>query len=304
MNFTRITAGLLAAALMAAGSVPAGAGTPVSRQMTCPIGGAAFTFNTTASHSTWGSRPDGKPYGSWEFPLAIPECPDNGLVLYKDYEPAEIERLTPLVASEGYRAIRDEATYYRAYWLMREMGLEAEAYLWALLQASWQADADPERKKKYQQELIERSAMIPPAASDLNWVGMEARAVNALRELGRFDDARSRLDMMPLATLDVPAPATGESGAAAHAAGQKRAWFEFLTDLRTAITRGDASSEPLDLIPRREALNRCLEGAGLDAAGQAFCTSEAAAVTELRTRRDAAARELDALQRSREASGR
>jgi hypothetical protein len=71
--------------------------------MTCPIGGKAFTFNTTSSHSSWGARPDGKPYGSWAFPLALPECPDNGLVLFKDYTPEEVAKLEPIVASEAYQ---------------------------------------------------------------------------------------------------------------------------------------------------------------------------------------------------------
>src|SRR5687768_13394200 len=135
---------VFAAALAAAPLLPAGAGMPVTRDMTCPIGGAAFKFTTTASHTTFGTRPDGKPFGSWTFPLALPECPDNGLVLYKDYTPEEVARLEPLVASEAYQALRKEDTpYYRAYWLMRAMELVPERYLWALLQAGWEAEAKP-----------------------------------------------------------------------------------------------------------------------------------------------------------------
>ncbi len=96
----------LAAALAAAG--PASAGKPVTETMTCPIGGGSFTFTTAASYSTYGERPDGRPFGSWTFPLALPECPDNGLVLYKEYTAEEVAKLEPLVASEAYQALRKD----------------------------------------------------------------------------------------------------------------------------------------------------------------------------------------------------
>src|SRR5215213_996323 len=126
---------LILAAAVAVSCLPpasASAGSPVTDRMTCPIGGGSFDFTTTASYSTSGERPDGKPYGSSNFPLAIPECPDNGLVLYKDYTPEEVAKLEPLVASEAYQALRkDDTPYYRAYWLMKQMGLGPERYLWA-----------------------------------------------------------------------------------------------------------------------------------------------------------------------------
>lgn len=70
MRYAFILVSIVAAA---AAALPAAAGIPVRQRMTCPIGGEAFTYNTTASYTTFGSRPDGKPYGSWIFPLALPE---------------------------------------------------------------------------------------------------------------------------------------------------------------------------------------------------------------------------------------
>jgi hypothetical protein len=297
---------VLAAALAAAPLFAALAGTPVTERKTCPIGGAEFDFATTASYSTWGTRPDGKPYGSWTFPLALPECPDNGLVLYKEYDEAEIAKLEPLVASEAYQALRREDTsYYRAYWLMREMGLSPEQYLWALLQASWQADDKPELRARYQAELIEGSAQVEPKPDDLNWIGMEARAVNALRELGRFDEALARLDTVPTASIDVPIPAGPADSAPVREAKQRRAWLEYFKDLRAVIVRRDAASEPFDLIPRRVALGRCLDDAAtLGEQPRAFCEQEKVAVDEMRAAREKLARETEALRQSREASGR
>jgi hypothetical protein len=293
----------LPAALLAALALPtaaATAGTPVVRKMTCPIGGKAFDFATTGSYSTAGARPDGKPYGSWTFPLALPECPDNGLVLYKEYEPAEVEKLAPLVASDAYQALRREDTpYYRAYWLMREMGLGPESYLWALLQASWEADSKPALKARYQAELAEASAKVAADPASLNWLGMEGRAINALRELGRFDEAQARLARLPAAGL---APVAGE---AADQARARKAWGDFLAGQRKAIARKDASSEPLDLIPRREALSRCLAAAA--PAGEhdrAFCTAEDKAVEALRAARAKLDADAKAVAESRDKGGR
>lgn len=295
---------ILAAALAAAPVFAASAGMPVTESKTCPIGGAAFDFTTTASYSTYGTRPDGKPYGSWTFPLALPECPDNGLVMYKEYDAAEIEKLTPLVASEAYQALRrEDTTYYRAYWLMREMGLGPEQYLWALLQASWQVDDKPALRARYQSELVEGSARAEARPDDLNWIGMEARAVNALRELGRFDEALARLDKMPLASLDVAVPAGDANDAAATQAKQRRAWHGFLTELRALIARQDSASEPLDIIPRRISIGRCLEPTPGEH-DRAFCEKEKVAVDKMRESRDRQAREAEALRQSREASGR
>ncbi|HEX6376611.1 MAG TPA: hypothetical protein VFZ91_12930 [Allosphingosinicella sp.] len=283
------------------------AGMPVTETLTCPIGGGSFAFTTTASYSTYGERPDGKPFGSWTFPLALPECPDNGLVLYKDYTPEEVAKLEPLIASEAYQALRKEDTpYYRAYWLMKEMGLGPERYLWALLQASWEADAKPELRKRYLAELADASAAVPPRPGDLNWIGMEGRAVNALRELGRFDEALARLDRVPVAGLDVEMPAG--SGAPEEAIAQARArrgWHSFFTAIKSAIERRDSSIEPLDMLPRSVALGRCLDEAdSLGEAGRAFCERESAGVEEMRVAREKLAREMEALRQSRETSGR
>jgi hypothetical protein len=273
--------------------------------MTCPLGGAAFTYAPPAPRTATGERPDGMPYGRGITPL--PECPDNGLVLYKDYEGEEVTKLEPLVASEGYQALRKEDTqYYRAYWLMREMGEAPGRYLWALLQASWEAQDRPELRQRYLAELAEASAKVPAKPSDLNWVGMEGRAINALRELGRFDEAAARLAKVPLKSLDVTMP-TGEAATpeAIAKVRQRRGWLAFFRALEPVIARKDASLEPLELLPRSVAFGRCADQAdALDAPGKAFCEKEAAAVEAFRTERDRLAKETDALRRSREASGR
>jgi hypothetical protein len=299
---------VLAAAVAAFAGPAAGApAVPAPRTMTCPIGGADFQFQPPAPPAVAGERPDGRPYGNVKFPAALPECPDNGLVLYKDYDSGEIARLEPLLASEAYQALRKEDTqYYRAYWLMREMGVASERYLWALLQASWEAEGKTELRKRYLAELVEASAKVPPRPADLTWIGMEGRAINALRELGRFDEALARLEKVPLASLAAPPPtAAAATPEAVAQARSRRGWQHFFPAIRAAIERRDSGIEPIDLLPRSVAYGRCLDEAGkLDETGRAFCEKEKAGIAEWQAARDKQAKELEALRQSREASGR
>ena len=298
-----ILAAFLAAAPLA---VPAAAA-PAPQTMTCPIGGGSFTFTPGEPGAVIGTRPDGKPYGASAFPFPLPECPGNGLVLYKQYTPEEVAKLEPIVASDAYQALRtSDTSYYRAYRLMKDMGLGPEDYLWVLLQASWQADGKPELKTRYLTELVEGSAAAEPRPDDLNWIGMEARSANALRELGRFDEALARLDRIPTGPLDVRVPLGQATDPAVREAKSRRAWLDYMKELRAVIALKDRSPEPFDLIPRAVALDRCLkvESAKLSAGDGAFCQRESAAVQALRTKRDQAAREAEALRQSRETSGR
>ncbi|HZG10354.1 MAG TPA: hypothetical protein VEZ70_15395 [Allosphingosinicella sp.] len=283
---------------------PASAATPVSRQMTCPVGGAPFTFTTVDSPSTWGARPDGKPYGSSVFPLALPECPDNGLVLFKDYEPAEVTKLEPIIASDAYQALRGEVPYYRAWWLMKELGAAPDSALYVLLQASWQAPSGSEQRARYLAAFAEESAKRPARPKDLNWIGMEGRAGNALRELGRFDEASARLAKVPLASLDVAAPAAEDRGAKANDARVRRGWREYFRDLDAAIARKDATLEPFDMLPRREWVGRCVANKGLSPAQATFCAENEAVVAQARAGIAAQEAELKRLAEQREKSGR
>jgi hypothetical protein len=300
----------LIAAAAFAGAAALGApaaGQGIAKQtMTCPIGGASFDYVVPVGAPPLGERPDGKPYGT-AAPNPLPECPGNGLVLYKDYTPEEVAKLEPLIASDAYQAMRKGDTqYYRAYWLMKEMGVPAQLQLFALLEAGWEADAKPQLRARYLAEFAEASAKVERRTDDVRWIGMEARAVNALRELGRFDEAKARLDNIPVKTLDVPVPEGAATDKKVGQARVRRAWFTFLTGLGGAIARKDASLEPFDLLPRSLALARCLDtpAAKLAAVESAFCEKEKTDVDALRAARLRAEQEMKALTRSREESGR
>jgi len=290
----RVIASLALASAVVLGA-PAAAQTPPPVPMKCPIGGADFMFQPTASSTVRGTRGDGRPYGTGTYPLALPECPDNGLVLYKDYGADEIAKLEPIVASEDYQGLRLlDTQYYRAYRLMKAMGLPPERHLWALLQASWEADGKPLLRARYLSELAEESAKAPARPDDINWIGMEGRAVNALRELGRFDEAKARLEAVPLEVLRGGA---GTAAAAGNEAKAKRAWLDFFETQRALIARSDESPEPLELMPRRDALALCNAGKNLEAHQQAWCEASKSESTAEKAQREA--EELETIRKSR-----
>lgn len=256
------------------------AGTPYTQQMTCPIGGETFAFATTASYSTYGSRPDGKPYGSWHFPLDLPECPSNRLIVYKEqFSPAELERLGELIARPDYRALAGEAQYYRLYWLLREMGEPPLDVLWALVRAGWQAET-AERRNRYLEEFAAGMAAIAGDPSNVAEFAMRGRWINALRELGRFTDASAllaRTSMHPLRQ------AVGDP----QQAEQHEGLLGYYDLLRRLIDRRDARAEPLDAIPPQVAVEHCLlEAASLHEADRAFCASRSEEVERARRIRD------------------
>ena len=259
------------------------AGTPYPIKMTCPVGGERFTHVATGSYSTWGARPDGKPYGSWTFPSPLPQCPKNGLVLFKEFTAPEVAKLRPLIASPEYRAmVQRDTPYYRASWLARTVA-PAEA-TWLLLQAAWEADDKIELRRRYLAEFAEAAAAQPRAADDeMAWLVLQARAVNARRELGQFEEAKKQLEALSSALAHRPAAKTEDGEEDAE---RREGLASYLKDLETLVARRDASAEPLDVIPRREAAGKCLaleeSGAPADPlCGSAAIQAEIAEIREL-----------------------
>jgi hypothetical protein len=264
---------LLALALIASAwaSSPAVAGMPMSQKVTCPVGGKSFTYTTTGSYSTWGARPDGKPYGSWNFPMALPKCPGNGLVIFDEFTKEEVKRLEALVGSAEYRAMKDvETNYFLAAWLAEKLGRNPTDVAWILVQASWEADGRPEMKARYQNLYVERIRGLPKSNDPTTWLAMQARAVNGLRELKRFDEAKALLATLDLTPLDVPVPEKKEGAATPSGLGKqvlnydeireaksKRAFLNHFKVLGELIQAKEASAEPLRMVPPAEAANLC-----------------------------------------------
>jgi hypothetical protein len=184
------------------------------------------------------------------------------------------------------------------------MGVAAGPRLIVLQRAIWAADAKPELRARYLTEFAAETAKLPRKPEDVNWIGMEGRAVNALREIGRFDEASARLAKLPLSALAVTEPKITDRTPAADQARARRNWLSYLNGLKAVIARRDASAEPFDMLPRREWTGRCIDGKNLSEAQQAYCTGQAAAVEEARAAKQKADAELKALSGNREKSGR
>jgi hypothetical protein len=221
---------------------------PVEESVTCPIGGEQFTYVTTASYSTFGARPDGKPFGSWRFPLDMPICPSNGLVLYREFTAEELAKLTPAIATDAYRGLAAETQYYRAAWLEEQLAPGTEIVAGLLLQASWESDEQPTRKARYQREMIAAEAEVRHGSETQQWF-WRARIINAWRELGEFDKASALLTALDLASLRPSTPPAAEQDGKLNERG-KAYYLKFFTRLKAVIARRDMSAEPADMMAR------------------------------------------------------
>jgi hypothetical protein len=241
---------IFALALCAAAST-AHATTPFVREIECPIGGERFSFTDTASSSSFGSRPDGKPYSNWDYPL--PVCPGNGLVLYRDFTADELARLRELLLAPQFAETSALGqAYYTASFLERSLSPESAQATWLLLQASWRVDHEPALKTRFQQEFVAAAEAAPFDPANEQSVALRLRMANALRELGRFDDAEAAFASLPSSLEDAPG------------------YPAYVALLRRVNARRDQSAEPLDAIPPIVAASLCLahEGeAGWDPAG-------------------------------------
>lgn len=217
---------------------------------TCPVGGEKFDAPALMHYSTFGALADGQPIGSIAFPQLLPECPGNGLVIYDAFTSETVARLGPLVASEAYKALRArETSYYRAAWLARALGNAPQA-AWLLLPATWQAkNAEPggEAAQRYNREFVALVRTLPADAKDLESVALRARAANALRELGRFDEAEQ------LRASIVIDPAAG----GADGARNREGWAGFVKTIAAPIARRDGARDPIDIAGDRGAY-RCV----------------------------------------------
>jgi len=266
---------LLAAALLMTLPVVAAAGTPTQVKVKCPLGGQEFSHTTTASYSTFGSRPDGKPYANWLLPLMLPICPVNGLVVYRDFSEAEVARLADLIATPAYRELRNtETAYFRAAWLERTLAPGAESVAWLLLQASWEADGAPDQRARYLRDFATTAAALK-VEPGLPTIGLQLRIANAWREVGEFDRARGIVQGL---SFDAPADTR-------DARADLKGTRDYADRLLKVIDRRDSGSEPLDLLPPQIAAQICAD----DEAGRVklagFCEASPMAVEVAKVRR-------------------
>jgi len=195
-----------ALALAAACALPASAQQMLT--VICPIGGERFSFRDPpplTSRETYLDQRPVDPAAPWRHA----KCPGNGFVVYKSrFEDAEIAALRPFVLSDEYRALSARhTTHYLEAVLRRRLGESQYAIAWALVQASWEAAADPARYRQYAGEALAAYDSIPidSLAEIRHRILKRMISAELARRLGRFDSARERLlEMRDSAELAKP----------------------------------------------------------------------------------------------------
>lgn len=269
----------------------------------CPIGGEKFESFVIGSYSSWGSRPDGRSYGTLPI-MPVTECPCNGFILIGDtYSKEEIATLTALVASAEYQAMRKtETAHFRAWQEMKAIGRAPAALAGTLLEASWETDDDAARKARYQRLYIEAVDALPrPAAAAKedgeattqdrkDWFFLNLRAANAQRELGDFAGAGTRLDLLSQ-NLDHAGYGADEADEADEKAGLEG----FVAKLRRLVSENNSWFEPANLVPLDVASHRCdMAEPALTPAEREVCDSPALAERRAELKRYAEEAKADA----------
>ena len=235
------------------------------RSFTCPLGGKTFTQEVGYSAFPLITLPDGSWLGDALMDVQIPVCPDNGLVIlpdyaameasdeqrmtYGDYSVAERARLPGLIADPAYLALKSDNRHAQAYWLATKLGRPASTRFHLLQRSTW-ATIDPMLRKRR----VEQFAADGPALIDAMDESADARRlystyiVNALRELGRFDEALARLDANDSAYPLPDSPPGTELTIRIE---------NFVDPLRTAIAERDDDRFPVDLLDQRIANDIC-----------------------------------------------
>lgn len=202
--------------LIAAPGLPAYAESPAKqtylvRSFICPISGKSFEQEVGYSAFPLITMPDGSWLGDTEIGAQIPVCPDNGLVLipdlaksaassgdrieYADYSTEERAKLPGLIADPAYQALKADGPYAQAWWLATQLGRPAADRFFTLQRSTW-ATRDPATRKRLVARFAEHASGIIAGmpTSDDNKRSAQLLVVNALRELGRFDDALMLLE--------------------------------------------------------------------------------------------------------------
>lgn len=252
-RFIQIVAAIAAAAFSV--SSPSKASNFDMYDAVCPVDGMKFRTIRYFTNYDMPRMPDGQPYGVLGYKTEnLPVCPDNGLPLYREFTPKEVPALEKVVRSAEFQALRDEVSFYRAAWLMKEFDhAPPKAYLWMINQASWQVqvyDNKPALKARYQREFAEGVDKLEYEPTDTDWVTLTYYAANAWRVLSEFGRAQ--------ATLKRLESGLRESGDHFVRPGKSNLRTD-IYHLKNSIWSKDASPDPLELVPLDHAVHKCLE---------------------------------------------
>lgn len=241
---------------------------------TCPIGGESFEQVVRHPHLVIAGLPDGSHLGDEWIDSQIPECPDNGALIlpdfgateegsadlvYYQYSEPELARLPALLASEEWQALQQQTRTLRAYWLATQLERPVADRVQLLRHSPWGAENTAQRTTAL--ELLVRD--MPDLISELGIDDAEATLhryaiANALRELGRFDEALALLDELDTEPVDT-APALDPDYE------HVRGGVSF--GMREAIAERDSDRYPITMLDTRMANLICSDPNAADMRG-------------------------------------
>jgi hypothetical protein len=254
--------------------------------ITCPIGGKKFKAMQIGSYTSWGQQPDGMDIGTLGGPAPLAECPDNGLVLFEEFDKQTIEKLKPLIAGPEFQALRKSETQrYRIWWLLNKLGRDERDLAWVLVTASWEAKNDPPKRRLYQTQYVQAITQISQKGpDDWDWVYLQGRAANAMRELGDFGAARTLISKLPLTDLavSVPNPIVDRKSKgtyrevsnqdAINVAENRNSWVPYFKKLSVLIENQVISAMPVTMVPDEYAAIGCTDNSSsLTAFEKQYC---------------------------------
>jgi hypothetical protein len=180
-------------------------------EVRCPIDGKRFTAKVVKSYTIFGRRLDMKPIGALVAPTPLPVCPENGFVIFKQtFSDDEIEKLKSIVLTNEYRSLRRENTdYFMAAYLMERMGETGVRLGTIYLQASWETEESrPQLADQYRSIAVKifDEYLVQEKSHSPQWVQVLIITSDLERMLGRFDEARARLDAAQLDEVPLDSP--------------------------------------------------------------------------------------------------
>jgi hypothetical protein len=236
---------------------------------TCPIGGKTFRQAVTYSEFPLFTWPDGSHMGDEWIEMQLPECPDNHLLILPDYavEPSdsgrptyrvytreELSRLPALMADPEFAALAGATRQVRGYWLATRLGRPVLDRMAMLSEAAWGASSEAQRRQALELFVRDMPALIDAYFDEPQArAGARIRVVNALRELGRFDEALALLSEIEKQGFAFETPVGPD---AMFSEGP------YLPKLRAVIEAGNADRNPIALLESGVANRICGDPAG------------------------------------------
>lgn len=238
---------------------------PGSRSFACPISGTKFEQRVDHPHCPLVQFPDASHMGDEFIDTQIPECPDNKLLIlpdfsveppagqtlvYHEYGPSELQQLPGLLTSAEWAALLRASRHQRAYWLATKLGRPANDRIQLLIRSQWATAASPTLHRSALQQLVREipGLIVEAKLKPEEAVVAQFLRVNALRELGQFEEASATLDALEREGMRALGPNDPDALFSPGDYGEK---------MRAVIAAGDDDRFAVDLLPDNFARRIC-----------------------------------------------